>query len=116
MSPPEADVLTAPPPPPSGATESTGDDASKTFETFDADSPIDEPESNEHSDSQTAPSNVAVPVQKRRRVTRACDECRRKKIKCDGKQPCTHCTVYSYGMPTAEPKTFYYFLGFLVSC
>lgn len=34
---------------------------------------------------------------KRRRVTRACDECRRKKIKCDGKQPCTHCTVYSYG-------------------
>ena len=39
------------------------------------------------------------PVQKRRRVTRACDECRRKKIKCDGKQPCTHCTVYSYGKP-----------------
>jgi len=37
-------------------------------------------------------------LQKRRRVTRACDECRRKKIKCDGKQPCTHCTVYSYGM------------------
>lgn len=40
----------------------------------------------------------ALPVQKRRRVTRACDECRRKKIKCDGKQPCTHCTVYSYGL------------------
>lgn len=39
------------------------------------------------------------PMQKRRRVTRACDECRRKKIKCDGKQPCTHCTVYSYGQP-----------------
>ena len=38
-----------------------------------------------------------APMQKRRRVTRACDECRRKKIKCDGKQPCTHCTVYSYG-------------------
>ena len=37
-------------------------------------------------------------LQKRRRVTRACDECRRKKIKCDGKQPCTHCTVYSYGI------------------
>src|SRR5436853_7088568 len=37
------------------------------------------------------------PIHKRRRVTRACDECRRKKIKCDGKQPCTHCTVYSYG-------------------
>ncbi|CRK36958.1 hypothetical protein BN1708_020163, partial [Verticillium longisporum] len=39
---------------------------------------------------------ASVPVQKRRRVTRACDECRRKKIKCDGKQPCTHCSVYSY--------------------
>lgn len=45
--------------------------------------------------SQAAPR--ATPLQKRRRVTRACDECRRKKIKCDGKQPCTHCTVYSYG-------------------
>ena len=43
------------------------------------------------------------PLQKRRRVTRACDECRRKKIKCDGKQPCTHCTVYSYGMYPADP-------------
>lgn len=40
--------------------------------------------------------------QKRRRVTRACDECRRKKIKCDGKQPCTHCTVYSYGQYACE--------------
>src|SRR5271155_1263366 len=43
------------------------------------------------------PPKPSMPVQKRRRVTRACDECRRKKIKCDGKQPCTHCTVYSYG-------------------
>lgn len=42
-------------------------------------------------------TNSGLPVQKRRRVTRACDECRRKKIKCDGKQPCTHCAVYSYG-------------------
>ena len=60
------------------------------------------------------------PMQKRRRVTRACDECRRKKIKCDGKQPCTHCTVYSYGMlplslpaccwPTANPSAEWYLL------
>ncbi|KAF2854085.1 hypothetical protein T440DRAFT_486702 [Plenodomus tracheiphilus IPT5] len=42
--------------------------------------------------------------QKRRRVTRACDECRRKKIKCDGKQPCTHCTVYSYGNTYDQPS------------
>ncbi|KAI9785062.1 MAG: hypothetical protein M1816_000532 [Peltula sp. TS41687] len=42
--------------------------------------------------------------QKRRRVTRACDECRRKKIKCDGKQPCTHCTVYSYDCTYDQPS------------
>jgi hypothetical protein len=47
--------------------------------------------------SQNEPGKHPIPMQKRRRVTRACDECRRKKIKCDGKQPCTHCTVYSYG-------------------
>jgi hypothetical protein len=49
-----------------------------------------------HGDEDGA-ARPAAPTQKRRRVTRACDECRRKKIKCDGKQPCTHCTVYSYG-------------------
>jgi hypothetical protein len=47
-------------------------------------------------DASTTDSKT-LPAQKRRRVGRACDECRRKKIKCDGKQPCTHCTVYSYG-------------------
>ena len=68
------------------------------------------PRGQQHSDDPTSPSPVQAaaasssqgskvppPLQKRRRVTRACDECRRKKIKCDGKQPCTHCTVYSYG-------------------
>ncbi|CAL3964880.1 hypothetical protein PZA11_002220 [Diplocarpon coronariae] len=43
-------------------------------------------------------------LQKRRRVTRACDECRRKKIKCDGKQPCTHCVVYSYDCTYNQPS------------
>lgn len=47
--------------------------------------------------SPADPKLSSLPMQKRRRVGRACDECRRKKIKCDGKQPCTHCTVYSYG-------------------
>lgn len=41
---------------------------------------------------------------KRRRVTRACDVCRRKKVKCDGKQPCIHCTVYSYRCTYDEPN------------
>lgn len=51
----------------------------------------------EDGNASASNSNPSMPMQKRRRVTRACDECRRKKIKCDGKQPCTHCSVYSYG-------------------
>ncbi|KAF3800288.1 Activator of stress protein 1 [Colletotrichum gloeosporioides] len=50
------------------------------------------------------PDAPNAPVQKRRRVTRACDECRRKKIKCDGKQPCTHCSVYSYECTYDKPS------------
>ncbi|KIW73953.1 hypothetical protein PV04_02027 [Phialophora macrospora] len=57
---------------------------------------------------ETPPSDSGAkpqaPMQKRRRVTRACDECRRKKIKCDGKQPCTHCTVYSYECTYDQPS------------
>ncbi|KAL5116882.1 Gypsy retrotransposon integrase-like protein 1 [Pleosporales sp. CAS-2024a] len=53
--------------------------------------PEDSAESgDEGSPSRDLPDGQAPktqPLQKRRRVTRACDECRRKKIKCDGKQP-----------------------------
>jgi len=45
-----------------------------------------------------------TPQLKRRRVGRACDECRRKKIKYDGKVPCTHCTVYSYDCTYDQPS------------
>jgi len=56
------------------------------------------------SNTSSVPAKIdGLPQQKRRRVTRACDECRRKKIKCDGKQPCTHCTVYSYGSCVSLP-------------
>lgn len=41
---------------------------------------------------------------KRRRVQRACDECRKKKIKCDGRMPCTHCTIYSYQCTFDQPS------------
>lgn len=41
---------------------------------------------------------------KRKRVTRACDCCRHKKVKCDGKQPCIHCTVYSYNCTYDQPN------------
>lgn len=55
-------------------------------------------------DDADQPQKPIAPMQKRRRVTRACDECRRKKIKCDGKQPCTHCTVYSYECTYDQPS------------
>ena len=51
----------------------------------------------EDPESSPPSEEPAIPLQKRRRVNRACDECRRKKIKCNGKQPCVHCTVYTYG-------------------
>ncbi|KAI5853454.1 fungal-specific transcription factor domain-containing protein [Tricharina praecox] len=57
------------------------------------------------SNTSSVPTKIdGLPQQKRRRVTRACDECRRKKIKCDGKQPCTHCTVYSYECTYDQPS------------
>ncbi|KXH40974.1 fungal specific transcription factor [Colletotrichum nymphaeae SA-01] len=55
-------------------------------------------------DEKPGEAGSNAPVQKRRRVTRACDECRRKKIKCDGKQPCTHCSVYSYECTYDKPS------------
>ncbi|KAI1861344.1 uncharacterized protein JN550_010874 [Neoarthrinium moseri] len=55
-------------------------------------------------DGSKADDTPSLPLQKRRRVTRACDECRRKKIKCDGKQPCTHCQVYSYECTYDKPS------------
>ncbi|KAE8355198.1 fungal-specific transcription factor domain-containing protein [Aspergillus coremiiformis] len=57
-----------------------------------------------HDPDDSKPAKESLPMQKRRRVTRACDECRRKKIKCDGKQPCTHCTVYSYECTYDQPS------------
>ncbi|CAG8008833.1 unnamed protein product [Penicillium salamii] len=55
-------------------------------------------------ESQDASADPKSLPMKRRRVGRACDECRRKKIKCDGKQPCTHCTVYSYECSYDQPS------------
>ncbi|AET40152.1 Asg1p Ecym_5397 [Eremothecium cymbalariae DBVPG len=42
-------------------------------------------------------------IAKRRRITRACDECRKKKVKCDNRHPCIHCTVYSYECTYNQP-------------
>ncbi|KAF5023348.1 hypothetical protein F66182_4586 [Fusarium sp. NRRL 66182] len=59
---------------------------------------------NDLDDDNERSGGPSQPIQKRRRVTRACDECRRKKIKCDGKQPCTHCSVYSYECTYDKPS------------
>ena len=67
-----------------------------------ADSKTASPSEITHTSRNTG--KAQTPMQKRRRVTRACDECRRKKIKCDGKQPCTHCTVYSYECTYDQPS------------
>lgn len=85
------------------ATEMAEDDAGALsvgdWQVSDVPSPADSSKSDTEVDEKAGsdPNAPSQPIQKRRRVTRACDECRRKKIKCDGKQPCTHCSVYSYG-------------------
>lgn len=53
---------------------------------------------------EMTPVDTGNSDRKRRRVTRACDVCRRKKVKCDGKQPCIHCTVYSYKCSYDDPN------------
>ena len=92
---------------PEKSDDESGAVSPKSLEPRDPGSPSDSAKSlveqsvvkEEDSDDQDdgGETSRSMPVQKRRRVTRACDECRRKKIKCDGKQPCTHCSVYSYG-------------------
>jgi hypothetical protein len=81
------------------------------------DYPHDDADHSQFASTQDTPSSdpkftpQSLPLQKRRRVGRACDECRRKKIKCDGKQPCTHCTVYSYGAPSPPWLAFFFFFS-----
>lgn len=71
----------------------------------------------EHTDSHSDPSATPLASEmaptssllrasdlKRRRVTRACDNCRLKKVKCDGKQPCIHCTVYLFSCTYDRPN------------
>ncbi|KAI9877239.1 MAG: hypothetical protein M1830_004448 [Pleopsidium flavum] len=63
--------------------------------------------------SQATTSDAIRPAQliedqsllpQRKHITRACDECRRKKIKCDGEHPCIHCKVFFYGTPAGTPS------------
>ncbi|KAJ5174520.1 uncharacterized protein N7482_000397 [Penicillium canariense] len=92
------------------ATTGTGAHAGDSDDDLNDTYPHDEADHSQFTSTQaTTPtdpklSHQSLPLQKRRRVGRACDECRRKKIKCDGKQPCTHCTVYSYECSYDQPS------------
>ncbi|PLB52803.1 putative C6 transcription factor [Aspergillus steynii IBT 23096] len=92
------------------AENATEDDSTAAADAFlypqdDSDPSANLPEISADPDDDLDPkAKEPLPMQKRRRVTRACDECRRKKIKCDGKQPCTHCTVYSYECTYDQPS------------
>ncbi|KAL3455987.1 fungal-specific transcription factor domain-containing protein [Aspergillus heterothallicus] len=66
-------------------------------------------------ETQSLPSALADndastphPSSKRRRIDRACDDCRRLKIKCDGLVPCRHCSTYeracTFNVPLRRPK------------
>ena len=79
------------------ATSVEEESAEEEFHTEQRDKDISSAPSSDAPSSMHSHQPTPTILPKRRRVTRACDECRRKKIKCDGKQSCTHCTVYSYG-------------------
>ncbi|KAH8888995.1 hypothetical protein GQ53DRAFT_723777 [Thozetella sp. PMI_491] len=48
------------------------------------------------------------PRPKRRNITRACDDCRRRKIKCDGERPCASCAEFNsectYNRPSGRSR------------
>ncbi|KAL2313350.1 Membrane-tethered transcription factor [Schizosaccharomyces pombe] len=67
----------------------------------------------DESHSQETESKIlegAKVATRRRRVTRACDMCRRKKIKCDGLRPCKNCKAgkleCTYHMPSSRKSSF----------
>ncbi|KAJ1907740.1 hypothetical protein LPJ81_000562 [Coemansia sp. IMI 209127] len=65
--------------------------ASRYDSTATSSSSLQPAELNSPSSSHLLMSHIG-PDGKRQRVSRACDKCRRKKVKCDGKHPvCTHC-------------------------
>ncbi|ODV88570.1 hypothetical protein CANCADRAFT_148272, partial [Tortispora caseinolytica NRRL Y-17796] len=59
------------------------------------------PDSDKPSGSKDAQEPLPL---KKRRVTRACDECRRKKIRCDAESPCSHCAAYGYTCTYNQPS------------
>jgi hypothetical protein len=50
-----------------------------------------------------------LPLSKRRRVTRACDNCKSRKRRCNGEKPCAYCTEHralcTYDAPYTRGKS-----------
>jgi hypothetical protein len=44
-------------------------------------------------------SSETATARKVNRARRACDECRGRKIRCDGRHPCLHCSALNLGEP-----------------
>jgi hypothetical protein len=56
-------------------------------------------------------TNATSPPRKRRRPPQSCDECRRRKVKCDRAEPCGRCILFHkhcrYGNARSSPKATY---------
>jgi hypothetical protein len=46
----------------------------------------------------------ALRPRKRRRTRKACDDCRRRKVKCDGASPCKACVDFGEGTLSSVPS------------
>lgn len=60
--------------------------------------------------AQTTHIDGALPLSKRRRVTRACDNCKSRKRRCNGEKPCAYCTEHreitcTYDAPYTRGKS-----------
>ncbi|BFZ55745.1 Gypsy retrotransposon integrase-like protein 1 [Savitreella phatthalungensis] len=55
-------------------------------------------------DKRSANATPDSASDKRRRVARACDSCRRQKIRCNGENPCKHCSGYGYECTWDKPS------------
>jgi hypothetical protein len=59
--------------------------------------------------TQDANHESTLPLSKRRRVTRACDNCKSRKRRCNGEKPCAYCTEHralcTYDAPYTRGKS-----------
>lgn len=59
--------------------------------------------------TQDVHSESSLPASKRRRVTRACDNCKSRKRRCNGEKPCAYCTEHralcTYDAPYTRGKS-----------